>query len=775
MTATLAPNAAVPLGAKKAEDEAGPKTLYIKKPLLNADALRDWAKAQGFKTTLPPGDMHVTLAFSKTPVEWNDILDKSGDHLTQDAGTEGRAVEPLGDKGAIVLRFDSPALTQRWHQIRGAGASWDHDGYRPHVTITYDAGDVDLSKVTPYDGPLEFGGEVRAEVDSDWADKVKKNLQATDFMPKVLARLKLIADRRQLAADSKITLDVDDEDGRLEALLLYIKENSEGGHSFDVVVDPDDPELTQKFYLDGDGAFRIRDIAMAMDRSANRSTAVMASDSPMHIAMDRDSVREKTRDGRLIVHRTHITKANVCPYRGEEIPGWEKLGLDPQRVYNLLRDPDELAKAAPTLNGVQLLIKHKPVNSKAPQQEITVGSLGSNAEFDGEYLDNSLYVNVQEAIDAIEQNRQRELSAGYHYVPDMTPGNFRGSAYDGVMRDIVFNHVALVEDGRAGPDVVVGDEALKEIDMAKVTRFGAMTLSLAASSIAPLLAMDQKIVLPKDLFTGLTTKNFKAGRDKLLSGVRLAVDGKLRSGIALDASMQDFAKAIDAFNDDMTAGVDEPAPEAANPEIDKMASVEAPKGITQPGATYDAEPLKGFLKDCGMDDDKIAKCMDMMPKPGMVGDADETPEEKAAREKKEADAAAAKDAEMKDMVSKPAMDAALKAQGAEFQKQLKAVRDSERGVRVAIAEVHPWTGDLPATMAFDSATDVYRHALVMKNVDGAKTLHADALLPILKTLPKNGARNAEHVDTGSSIAMDSSAVSEAIKIAPGLEHISNIL
>jgi uncharacterized protein len=108
---------------------------------------------------------------------------------------------------------------------------------------------------------------------------------------------------------------------------------------------------------------------------------------------------------------------------------------------------------------VQLLIKHIPVNAEDHRPNETVGSLGSEAEFDGEYLDNSLYVNARNAIDAIESGRQKELSAGYHYKPDMTPGNFRGTAYDGVMREIVFNHVALVEDGRAGPDVVVGDSA----------------------------------------------------------------------------------------------------------------------------------------------------------------------------------------------------------------------------------------------------------------------------------------------------------------------------
>src|ERR1700755_1160142 len=121
----------------------------------------------------------------------------------------------------------------------------------------------------------------------------------------------------------------------------------------------------------------------------------------------------------------------------------------------------------------------------------------------------------------------------------------------------------------------------------KVTRFGARTLSLTAAHFAPMLAMDSKVTLPKDLFGGLTTKTFKANRDKLLAGVRGAVDGKLRTGLALDASMKDFAKAIDAFNDDMTTGMDEPVPEDKVAELEKIAALEPAKGIAEPGSTYD--------------------------------------------------------------------------------------------------------------------------------------------------------------------------------------------
>ena len=481
-----------------------------------------------------------------------------------------------------------------------------------------------------------------------------------------------------------------------------------------------------------------------------------ATDSALKLALDRDSVRGKTRDGRLTVSKANISKANVCPYRGKEIPGWEKLGLDPDRIYNLLRDPEELRKAAPTLNGVQLLIKHIPVNAEDHRPMETVGSLGTDAEFDGTYLTNSLFVNAKQAIAGIEDETRRELSAGYHYTPDMTPGNFNGTAYDGVMRDIVFNHVALVEDGRAGSDVVVGDEALKEIEM-NTTRFAALMLASTAAQIAPLLAMDSKVTLPGSVFSKITPKNLKEQKPAVIAAVRLALDGKLKKGIALDASMASLAKAIDAF-EELDKDVEEK--EVADTEV---SPIEAP-AVASSGSVYDAEPLKAFLREKGMGEDDVMKVCDMLPKNGAM-DEDESEEDK----KKKAEEAAAKDAEMKDMVSKPAMDAAIQSAVSAATAQ---VRKTEQGIRSALAEVKPWVGELPATLAFDSGAEVIRHALTMLNVDGAKTLHADALLPILKAQPKPGTKPAEQ--TTSVIAMDASQVDRARAIAPGLANIQNM-
>lgn len=184
------------------------------------------------------------------------------------------------------------------------------------------------------------------------------------------------------------------------------------------------------------------------------------------LAFDR-SMRSFDEDGRMLVEMTNISKANVCPYRGREIPGWDEetethaLGLDPEATYMLLRDPEELKKSVRTWDGIQVLREHKPVDAEDHQKWDIVGTTLSNTEFVDPYLRTGLRFWSQEGIDLVESGEQREISCGYHYDPDMTPGIFRGEKYDGIMRNIRGNHVAIVEEGRAGPDVVVADSLIE--------------------------------------------------------------------------------------------------------------------------------------------------------------------------------------------------------------------------------------------------------------------------------------------------------------------------
>lgn len=254
----------------------------------------------------------------------------------------------------------------------------------------------------------------------------------------------------------------------------------------------------------------------------------------LNFAFDR-SARRIDADGRLHVDRSHISKAAINPYYGKEIPGFEQLGLEPDRIYRLYRDPVELERAAPTFARLPILSEHVPVTVDSPRPELVVGVIGSEVAFDAPYLDADTCFWDSVAIAGIEEGRVRELSCAYRYVPIMEPGEVDGQPYDGRMTEIQGNHLALVEVGRAGSDVVVADQnPFPKVPDMQMTKLGkAIFEALRAAS--PVLAADS--ALPA-LVANARRKDFdKAG-----------IKAKL---IALDSTLdpQQLDNVIDALLD----------------------------------------------------------------------------------------------------------------------------------------------------------------------------------------------------------------------------------
>jgi phage-related protein (TIGR01555 family) len=155
--------------------DAQPRPLYVQRKLLNGAELVAWAKKNGFTSTLPAEDMHVTVLYSRTAVDpmkmgksWSG--DENG-HLRVKPGGP-RAIERLGEN-AVVLLFASWEIESRHRSMIEAGGSHDFDEYHPHVTISFEApADMDLGAIKPFTGALEFGPELFEPLDPDWKRKV---------------------------------------------------------------------------------------------------------------------------------------------------------------------------------------------------------------------------------------------------------------------------------------------------------------------------------------------------------------------------------------------------------------------------------------------------------------------------------------------------------------------------------------------------------------------------------------------------------------------------
>lgn len=381
------------------------------------------------------------------------------------------------------------------------------------------------------------------------------------------------------------------------------------------------------------------------------------------LAFDSDTNRHIDESGILHVDKTNISKAIVNPYYGKEIPRFQELGLDADTVYQLLRDPEELKKAEETFNNLPVLSEHIPVFSDKPPKDKIIGSLGSDAKFDGTYLTNSMSIWDGSAIALIETDAKKELSSAYFYDADMTVGSYDGIQYDGIMRNIRGNHVAVVESGRAGSDVMVSDSNpfKTEDNEMKLTKQGAARLKLfQAATMSPKIAMDAK----------------------LLNARKLDKDAIKKALLAQDISPEQLDNILDAV-----IGVEE-SPEAK--EITTEPTEMATASDTEEGTPH--EKLHSFLAEKGMSEDDIATAKSYF--------------EPAAADEDEVEIEIKDDEEEGEKIDKPAMDAALKAQEAKLIKRFADLEQAKSDVRSVVGDV----------MGMDSAESVYKFALKQTGV-----------------------------------------------------------
>lgn len=436
------------------------------------------------------------------------------------------------------------------------------------------------------------------------------------------------------------------------------------------------------------------------------------------------SVRSYDADGRLHVASCNISKANICPYPGEEIPGWRALGLDRDRIYNLLRDPGELAKAAHTFNNLPVLSEHVPVTADSHQPHLVVGSTGTDAAIDGPYLTNSLVIWSRRDIDGIESDEKRELSSAYRYTPDMTPGKFEGVDYDGVMRDIVGNHVALVFEGRAGSDVVIGDEQ----PMAFKSKRALMLAGGLRAHLIPLLAQDAKMdfgAALKDV--SAKTMSEPDAAHKLAERVYGLAQPHLAQDSDLDIDA--ICKVIDTVQ---TGGMASDDDEILPVETQQMGDAYDGAGEGEAVAK-----LLNYLKGKLPDDDYAEAARMVQAEEAMDEKSDDDADDKPAQDSDDDDTPpAAMDQAMKDEIVKQARKEAMA--------EAAAIRTAEK-------EVAPIVGEL---VAMDSAAAVYKVGLKALGVNTdnlSKRAYGETFRAVM----------AGRAAVQSSVAMDGRSVATA--------------
>jgi hypothetical protein len=503
------------------------------------------------------------------------------------------------------------------------------------------------------------------------------------------------------------------------------------------------------------------------------------------LALDR-SERFKDQDGHLHVRASNLSKACVNPYRGSEIPGHEALGLDPNKIYRLFRDPKELEKAAPTFNNLRLMSRHVAVSAADPKEHLVAGSTGSEARFEHPYIVNSLVIWRAEDIEDVESKEKCELSAGYYYQPEMIPGVYEGQPYDGRMTEIKANHIALVEAGRAGPDVLVADSG--EIYMPALTSRKAITVKATlAALLRPNLLPGTTLALDQALGS-VNRLNWQKQKPIVLATVEAMARPALKQGIAFDSLRAVFDE-MDKEDEETEAEDDEveamdAEEEAAETEAREREERDGMKAEDRAKAAKDrrtARDKKRAADKKAMDARKAmdirAKAMDAWRKAGknrkaldkLLGHkaSDKEFEEWAKEEEEEPEHAEnARRAHDETEGEREAREAKDKKAMDEMTADIrKAVMAEMNAAIQARQDVRPHVGEV--ALAFDTAEKIYAFTLKAKgvSVDG---VHPSAYRAMVGMIPR-ASRNERTV----ALALDN-ATPNLADMFPGIARIRQL-
>ena len=270
--------------------------------------------------------------------------------------------------------------------------------------------------------------------------------------------------------------------------------------------------------------------------------------------------------GGHLVALARVAKANnIQDYAPSEIGQPPKADGSPYRIFrpeSAVFAKDAIASAA-----------HRPITIDHPSEDVTaanwkqlaVGDTGGEVMRDGDFLRIPVMVMDARGVEAAQKSH-REFSLGYSADLDMTPGTFDDAAYDGSMRSIRVNHLALCGSARGGSELRIIDErpvhlrphqetGMKiKIGDAEVDATNGEAVSIAVKALDAKLsdAAGQVATLTTQLTDAKTALETATGKVTLLEtqvADAAVTPAKLNAMIASRAKVMDAAKAMGAEPD----------------------------------------------------------------------------------------------------------------------------------------------------------------------------------------------------------------------------------
>jgi hypothetical protein len=168
---------------------------------------------------------------------------------------------------------------------------------------------------------------------------------------------------------------------------------------------------------------------------------------------DAGAATKRLKSGYLVA-KPRVARSGIQIYGGIEL---DKPQMDKVRVY---RPEEEVFKqeSLRSFGHIPVTNDHPPVQVDAANWgKYAVGQTDGDVLRDGESIRIPMMVMDKRAIDDVDDGKA-ELSVGYtadlEWVSGKTP---KGETYDAVQRNIIANHIAIVDKARGGNRLRIGD------------------------------------------------------------------------------------------------------------------------------------------------------------------------------------------------------------------------------------------------------------------------------------------------------------------------------
>jgi hypothetical protein len=257
-----------------------------------------------------------------------------------------------------------------------------------------------------------------------------------------------------------------------------------------------------------------------------------------------------TPEGYFVADALIARANNIQNYRASELGLTDR---DPNAIVRVFRPEKEVfaVDSLRTASRLPITLDHPPGMVDASNwSQFSKGESGEDVLRDGQYLRVPIRVTDAAAVRSVRTDRQ-EFSPGYNADVVLDAGEFEGAAYDAVVTNIRYNHLAACRTARGGPELRITDESPAAIgvqNMPKIVPVDVSNPDVAAQVVGNLVtARDTANTALADASAALTARDATiAERDAEIVGLRDQVTAAKPTPAALRDMAREYGQTVAA-------------------------------------------------------------------------------------------------------------------------------------------------------------------------------------------------------------------------------------